>query len=279
MKNTMYLMLLFLSFGIQAQQKEQYTHKFTYDYTYQIDSTNSNSKRTAQMALLVNNEKSYFCSNNLIISDSLGGNKTIGELGGAAAASAFLKQAKLPRIRIHTQILKNRKTLDLTYYEKIYYLVYTYDETYNMKWKLASETKEIAGYSCQKATMKYAGRNYTAWYTTAIPMSDGPFKFRGLPGLILEIYDAKNQHHFTITKIANQTGNFLPILKRNLVKTSPKKLLTERKKTRAEMVKAAIMMNPDKSPEQIKMLKEKYKRKNNPIELQFDYYKAPTKKK
>lgn len=49
--------------------------------------------------------------------------------------------------------------------------------------------------------MKYAGRNWTAWYTEDIPIQFGSYKFNGLPGLILEIYDDKEHYHFTENSI------------------------------------------------------------------------------
>jgi hypothetical protein len=52
-----------------------------------------------------------------------------------------------------------------------------------------------------KATTSFAGRNYEAWFTPEIPISDGPYKFYGLPGLIFKICDKKNQHVFTLKKL------------------------------------------------------------------------------
>ncbi|MEC5394147.1 GLPGLI family protein [Bergeyella sp. RCAD1439] len=52
-------------------------------------------------------------------------------------------------------------------------------------WKTSNEVKTILGFQCKKATAEFRGRNYTAWYTEDIAVSQGPWKLRGLPGLIL----------------------------------------------------------------------------------------------
>ena len=70
-----------------------------------------------------------------------------------------------------------------------------------LKWQLQDSTKTILGYTVYKAGLNYKGRHYTAWYAPAIAVSDGPYKFGGLPGLILEIYDDKDDYHFTATGI------------------------------------------------------------------------------
>lgn len=57
------------------------------------------------------------------------------------------------------------------------------------KWILHNETRKIGSFICNKATTYFRGRNYIAWYATKIPTNNGPWKFSGLPGLILEVYD------------------------------------------------------------------------------------------
>lgn len=54
-------------------------------------------------------------------------------------------------------------------------------------WTIKPETKVILGYKCQKATVENRGRSFTAYFAIDIPFSDGPWKFFGLPGLILEV--------------------------------------------------------------------------------------------
>lgn len=80
--------------------------------------------------------------------------------------------------------------------------VYRYTESVpKLKWKVCDEKKKVLDYDCQRATCSFRGREYEAWFTEDIPMSYGPWKFSGLPGLILEVSDTKNEYHFTATGI------------------------------------------------------------------------------
>ena len=87
---------------------------------------------------------------------------------------------------------------------------YHYTEPWTlMQWTLESEKQTICGYQCQRATCHWRGRNYVAWFTSAIPMKSGPWKFGGLPGLIMKIYDTK--HLYTWEAVSVENGSF-PIL-------------------------------------------------------------------
>jgi len=97
-----------------------------------------------------------------------------------------------------TEVYKNISTKKMTVTTRIYEPradVFFYEEDIPMQtWTLTSESKKIHGYDCRKATTRYLGRNYEAWYTLEIPISNGPWKLGGLPGMILEAYDI--QRHF-----------------------------------------------------------------------------------
>ncbi len=69
------------------------------------------------------------------------------------------------------------------------------------QWTLKAEQQTIHGYHCQKATCHWRGRDYEAWFTSEIPIQRGPWKFGGLPGLIVKLSDAKKEYNFELVKL------------------------------------------------------------------------------
>lgn len=88
------------------------------------------------------------------------------------------------------QVVNNKKEKKMyssfIYWKKMYYVK---EEAIIFDWKITNETKKIGSFKCKKATTKFRGRNYIAWFAPEIPVSYGPWKLNGLPGLILEAYD------------------------------------------------------------------------------------------
>lgn len=78
-----------------------------------------------------------------------------------------------------------------------------------LNWKLTSETKTIENIKCQKAVVEYAGRQWIAWFTDEINVSDGPYIFKGLPGLIIQISDKDENYIFKLSKIRKKTNTSL----------------------------------------------------------------------
>ena len=102
------------------------------------------------------------------------------------------------------------------------------DEIGTLPWKISGSTDTIQSYACQKATVHFRGRDYTAWFAPDIPVSDGPWKFAGLPGLILKVEDSRQLFVFSLIGL-QQLNPLMPILT-----DDPKKTI---KCTRAEFEK------------------------------------------
>ena len=99
-------------------------------------------------------------------------------------------------------ILKDVSKNIMWIYDRISPDTYYYEEPLiDFHWKTEDGTRNVCGYTCQKATCSFRGRNWTAWYAVDIPQSEGPWKFRGLPGLIMQIEDSKREHVFTVVGI------------------------------------------------------------------------------
>lgn len=129
----------------------------------------------------------------------------------------ILLQAKHPMVLVNNLFIKNKeeKTITIQNVMGVPGMEYTLP-LQKLPWKLTKEKKEILGYAVQKATTSYGGREWTAWFANSVPLPFGPYIFGGLPGLILEVYDAEDEHHFTATGMDNKPQ---PIYKQVYPKT------------------------------------------------------------
>lgn len=73
-------------------------------------------------------------------------------------------------------------------------------------WQIEDEVAEVCGYECLKATCHWRGRDFTAWFTPDIPVEYGPWKFGGLPGLIMKVAD--DEGIYTFEAVAVENGSF-----------------------------------------------------------------------
>ncbi|MCM1168705.1 MAG: GLPGLI family protein [Bacteroides sp.] len=68
-------------------------------------------------------------------------------------------------------------------------------------WQLLPETDSVAGFACQKASTDYKGRHYVAWYSPDVAVQAGPYKFGGLPGLIVRVEDTTGDYRWELNGI------------------------------------------------------------------------------
>ncbi|MGY4537839.1 GLPGLI family protein [Mucilaginibacter sp. UYNi724] len=70
-----------------------------------------------------------------------------------------------------------------------------------ISWKITKDKKDIGKLNCIKAICNFRGRNYEAWFCEEIPVSAGPWKLQGLPGLIIEANDSTKQVRFLFQSV------------------------------------------------------------------------------
>jgi GLPGLI family protein len=130
---------------------------------------------------------------------------------------------------------------------------YVYEEPVSkFEWKIKPDTLTVLGYECIKATTTFRGRTYEAWFTPFIPIYQGPWKFNGLPGLILKVADTKRYFEWTAIGIEKPQDkdllvlNFVQILdKKSLVKTDRKSVIKLLHKRWIDPVGLGLSILPD----------------------------------
>ena len=112
-------------------------------------------------------------------------------------------------------IYKDYKENKIKVIDKISGNFFLYEEENEpQSWILHDDTITIAGYLCQKALCQWRGRDYEAWFTPEIPINEGPWKFHGLPGLIIKLHDTQLHYEFDLLefKETNEKININPLI-------------------------------------------------------------------
>ena len=223
-KKLIIILMMIPGFQIFAQEtldKAQY--RFYYDHSWEFDSLTLNDTRKDLIILQVGQNISKSYSYHTFRSDSLratpDGRKVFRE-----SINTFVREQMArgerpnpPYVRrMGDMVYKNYPEGEVTVTNAIggNYYIYT-DELHPQTWKITDSTKTIMDYTCQMAVSDFRGRRWIAWFTPEIPISDGPWKLSGLPGLILKAYDTANHFHFSIVGIENMEDDpivFSPVV-------------------------------------------------------------------
>lgn len=253
----------------QNNLKDSLRYEIIYKYSYQENDIDTTNIKKEDMILKISKDFSYYISLNSM---------KIREM-----SEAYKKNKKMPsnmnsiaRPKIHHTILKNYVKNEMIFSNMFGMNYFSYSKKIDsLKWTLFDEKKEILGYSCQKATTSFAGRDYIAWFAVDIPISDGPYKFNGLPGLIFSIYDNKKQYSFEIMSIKNTNAFFDtkdPIYS-NIVTSYDEYKSIEKKfknKPSSMMNTGGIQLPKELLDKADRRAKERLKYENNPMELKDD---------
>jgi len=230
MRRILILLILIFNSILNAQvQPYHYKVEVLYEMISQKDSNNVNSKKSEIMTLLIGEKQSVYTSKRFIEMDSaVAGEVKRGNTLGPSMDFFINNGTKttMTVFKTNTQVFYYGKAAP--YMD----VIYMYPENKPlMDWKIEDDTIIISGVTCQKATTIFGGRNWIAWFATSIGISDGPYKFCGLPGLIFSIYDEKKYWVMNLIELNNINKNLdLTFLnKEPIAIKSKKKFLLEKK--------------------------------------------------
>lgn len=259
------------------------TNRFVYQVTMKPDASDKNDIKTENAYLDISPEKSVFYSENRIKRDSV--IQAAMQSGGTRGFNRDQMQSL--RSIINYSIEKDKKSQKMIFKDRIGRDVYTYEEDRPISWKIFPETTKIGEYKVQKAETDFGGRKWTAWFTTDLPYQDGPYKFGGLPGLIVKVEDDKDEYSFDLMKnykiadfpTLNQFGNTIKVKRSDYVKQQkkfmedPMSFMSQGGGISAPMRVGGGNRGGGGNPAEMRKrmeerVKEEAKKNSNPIELQ-----------
>lgn len=199
----MYRLLFFFIVSLASAQN----YRFVYEYKMKPDINKKDSIITDYMNLDTDGKRSYFYNSAKYERDS------------TYAVSKSYKDLLLAKSydqNLSYVVEKNysKRTADL--YDKFKTVNLLIPDHEIPKWKIEKEFQKINNINCQKATADFKGRIWEAWFSKDYPVSDGPYKFSGLPGLVVSLKDSENDHVFNLIQIKKIKGIF------SLLPKSPK---------------------------------------------------------
>ena len=149
---------------------------------------------------------------------------------GMTSAEIISRQVDMPRTHQYFEYFKNVPVKgSYRCYDKVV-KTYSYeDKLPSLQWHVDSETKELLGYTCQKATASIGGRTWNVWFTPDVPVSEGPWLLCGLPGLVLEAVDSEGLFHFKAIELKNGNGSLEEPQSKRIIRCTKKEFLTLRK--------------------------------------------------
>ncbi len=202
--------MCFVAMETMAQEKASIEVSYT-----ALSPNNKNGKKEVknQYILLANSSESKFYSPMTEYIDSLNSTpEGVAKYQEMARNAYFGNKIKdMPRKDGSYYVMKSFPTNKMSTYDTVGLDKFCYDEHLEeWSWEIGDSTKNILGYECVEAATDYHGRRWTVWFAPDIPMQNGPWKFCGLPGLILEAVSDGGQYSFIASGIQQTEKTIVP---------------------------------------------------------------------
>ncbi|UMQ42823.1 GLPGLI family protein [Chryseobacterium sp. Y16C] len=172
--------------------------RFIYEYKFVADSTDRSKSDQEIMYLDIAKKGSKFYSRKSFTADSIREDRI---------AKNMHDFSGIDYGKISFTVEKSYPDYKVLFFNQLEVDHYKVNDQRKMDWKILPEKEKIGEFNAQKANVSFAGRQWTAWFVPDLPIQDGPYKFHGLPGMIIKVEDKTQSHSFVLKGIAKIPDN------------------------------------------------------------------------
>jgi GLPGLI family protein len=247
---------------------DHYFAEVIYQLDFQPDSTDAGSRLQEAMVLHLGPQVSRFMSQNALRrQQAVREVQTWGDMNRLLAGPNTNH-----RSAFRAEIFHNHPEGKLTTHDRVFMDSFEYHEPlYPFSWELTGLTDSIEGHAVQQARTTYGGRQWLAWFAPALPFGAGPYKFGGLPGLILKVHDSRNHYVFTLEKTtAFESPGAIEVSDTRRLHTSRERFWQAWQRFQEDAVNITREFIIDPAPGTEQTIERNMRRRNNPIELRPD---------
>lgn len=190
--------VLFLLTAFMAVNAQETANRFFYELSYKPRKDSAKVEKV-MMILDVTKDKSIYRDYTMVAQDSIL-KIQFDQMMKSGVYKDFSKMVTMPKFS--EKVYKFYPDMKIQYVERISSgftpVNIGYDDESKMNWNISAEKAKIGSYNTQKATTEFGGRQWVAWFAADIPLQDGPYKFHGLPGLIVKVEDAGKNYSWEL---------------------------------------------------------------------------------
>jgi len=194
-----FIALFAIASAQDAKESKETANRFFYELTFKPKKDSAKMDKVITILDITDKNRSIYQDYTVISQDSII-KIEIEAMQKAGTMKDLSKTIKTPKIS--ARIYKSYPGMKVQYVDKIANGFTPsnigYSEDLKFNWNILNDKQKIGEYNTQKATTEFGGRKWTAWFSTDLPFQDGPYKFFGLPGLIVKIEDDQKNYSWVL---------------------------------------------------------------------------------
>ena len=241
-----------------------------YRVTYHEDTTQKAHEDNERMLLLIGNEVSVFKSyNHYRLNQIVRQKRQDGTLDAWRKSGEGMRYMSKLLYSVYKNYPKGMITTTDAIQMTDHWCIYE-EGMGGFQWEMQDDRTEIIGFQVQKAICNYGGRTWEAWFAEELPFDDGPWKFHGLPGLILQVADTQGHYRFELVSVeVPEEGTKVEFEEQDYTKTTKEAFLSVVSKDMDNIVDEVMRSITANGSEDAmrRRIYEILKSKNNPIEF------------